>query len=82
MAQHPLIQVRINTYNNTQKLETCVDRMLGRLRRQALGSRQTHYFRVYRLAEPTLPPGTMRCRDFPRGPIAWRTYPCRQALYQ
>jgi len=29
-----------------------------------------YYFKVYRLAEHTLPPGTTRCRDTLAGPIA------------
>jgi len=39
-------------------------------------------FHAHRLANHTLLPGAMQCRDPLVGPIAWRTYTCRQALYQ
>jgi len=36
--------------------------------RQAPGLTQTHYFRVYRLVDHTLPPSATRCKDTPIGP--------------
>ncbi|QCE15039.1 hypothetical protein DEO72_LG11g2047 [Vigna unguiculata] len=49
------------------------DRLGGHPCRQAPSLFQPHCFRVYHLAEHTLPPDATRYKDTIGGPIAWQT---------